>query len=36
LDRIGMAVILKGFADLWLMALVDNGQKRERVNLKLR
>jgi hypothetical protein len=29
-----MAAILKGFGDLWLMALVDNGPKRERVSLK--
>jgi hypothetical protein len=31
-----MAAILKGFGDLSLMALVDNGPKRERVSLKPR
>jgi hypothetical protein len=36
LDCIGMAAILKGFGDVWLMALVDDGPKRERVNLKPR
>jgi hypothetical protein len=35
LDFIGMAAILKGFGELWLMVLVD-GPKGERVNLKPR
>ena len=36
LDRIGMAAILKAFGELWLMVLVDDGPKGERVDLKPR
>jgi hypothetical protein len=31
-----MAAILKIFGELWLMVLVDDGLKSERVNLKPR
>jgi hypothetical protein len=36
LDCIGTAAILKGFKDLWLMALVGDELKRERANSKPR